>query len=155
MNQSHLTNFLLRVTVGPRATIKIYFLGSVYSGIRKTNAVYYKEEALRMLSKWVTVDRIVGVVSDNTGNVKNAREMIMKENFGLIASQDQAQAHVADRLMGDFGDLEWISETLDKVSFVSVNVRRSRKLREMLSERIAAWSLQNQEKIVAASQTAP
>lgn len=70
------------------------------------------------------------MVTDNTGSVKNAREILMKRNFRLIASQDQA--HVADRLMVDIGEIEWIKEALDTVSGLVVFYRKYRRLQERL-----------------------
>ena len=78
-------------------------------------------------------------MTDNTGNVKNAREFMMENTYSAVASQDHA--HVADRLMEDIGEIPWISETLDAIVSVSVYVRRFRKLKERVNELIQLHSI--------------
>ena len=136
VNQSPVTHFLVRVMVGPRLSIKTFFLSSVYSGTNKTTAEYYRNKALEVVSKWFDIRRLAGVVTDNTGNAKNARESIMNSTYGVVASQDQA--HVADLLMEDIGDIEWIAETLDSIVTISVYIRRFRKVKERVNQLIQA-----------------
>ena len=117
----------------------------MYLGTNRTNAEYYKRKALEVVSRWFDVSRLVGVVTDNTSNVKNAREHIMRSTYGLVASQDQA--HVADRLMEDIGAIEWISETLDTIVTISVYIRRFWKVKEQVNQLIQVHSMREMENI--------
>ena len=49
VNNSPVTHFLFRVMVGPRHSIKTFFLSSVYSVTNKTNAKYYRERAFEVI----------------------------------------------------------------------------------------------------------
>ena len=143
VNQSPVTHFLVRVMVGPRLSIKTFFLASTYSGTSRTTADYYRDRAFEVIGKWFDIRRLVGVVTDNTSNVKNAREFIMNNTYGVVASQDQA--HVADRLMEDIGEIAWISETLDAIVSVSVYIRRFRKVKEKVNQLIQAHVAREKE----------
>lgn len=130
--------------VGPRISIKTFYLSSVYSGTTRINAMYYHNCAYKVISEWFDIKILVGVVTDNTGNVKNALEMIMAEHFGVVTLQDQA--HVADRLMEDIGEIQWIADTINAIVSISVHIRRFQKLKEKVKQLIQEWTANGKAK---------
>ena len=84
------------------------------------------------ISEYLFGKSLAGVVTDNTGSVRNARETPARELGLVVSSQDQA--HVADRLMGDIGNISWTCEVIQTVSLIGRTLRRCRKLRAKVLE---------------------
>lgn len=138
VNGSPMTNVLVRITGASRSTIKTFFLDTVYSGTERNNAEYYVKVATKCISDWKSFDKVAGIVIDNTGSVKNARELMMSTYPRLVASQHQA--HVADLLMSDIGEIPWISEVIRTFSGLAFFYRKHRRVKESLLQRIGKYN---------------
>ena len=78
------------------------------------------------------------MVTDNTSSVRNARERIERKYGRAVSSQDQA--HAADKLLEDFGEISWIKGVLGKVLSIGSDIRRFRKLRAKLIELMRGYN---------------
>lgn len=105
-NGPPVTNVLVRVMSTVHYYNVTFFLQYLYSGTSRTNSSYYLSIANSVLDNWLDREKVVVIVTDNTGNVKNAQESFMHNTFRAVASKDQA--HVADLVMQDIGELQWI-----------------------------------------------
>ncbi|KAI0558621.1 hypothetical protein FGB62_198g00 [Gracilaria domingensis] len=99
-----MTNLLVRTIGKSRGDSRSFFLYPVSTVHEGYTADHDRRIAEKKISKWVVIEELVAMVTDNTESAKVARECFMNVNDGVLASQDEA--HVADRLMVDIGDIE-------------------------------------------------
>ena len=132
VNDCPMVNVLLRVMGNSRIRTSTCVLTTVYTGYDTVNVDYYLKMTENELEDFGGFKYVTGVVTDNTGSVKNAREILESKYPRLVASQDQA--HVADRLMADFGKLPWIRDIHEKLSTISSILKRYRKIRAKMME---------------------
>ena len=133
-NQAPITNVLVRLTGPSRANVKTYYLTTAFTETAKSNTAMYKSICDRAVKEWIGYEKLAGIVTDNTSNVKKAREEMMNEHVRLVASQDQA--HVADKLMQDIGTISWISDVIKTVSRIFVHYRRYRKVKIRITQKM-------------------
>ncbi|KAI0557194.1 Ribonuclease H-like protein [Gracilaria domingensis] len=138
VNGSPMTNLLARTMGKSRRDIRTFFLCTVYTGHESCAADHYMRIAEKTISEWIGIDKLVAVVTDNTESVKKARESVMNSNIGVVASQDQA--HVADRLMADIGEIDWIDGAIKTVSAIAVFCRRHRRLKPRLLQKMKEYN---------------
>lgn len=124
-------NVLVLTMDDTRTSVRTCFLTSVCIIVEKTTAEYYTKMARKIIDDWLDPVRIFGIVTDNTSNVRNARNEIMFTTGRMISSQDQA--HICDILIGNIGEIDWVREPLKMISKVAVFFRRYRKRKEFLS----------------------
>ncbi|KAI0558956.1 hypothetical protein FGB62_176g08 [Gracilaria domingensis] len=112
--------------------------GSPMTNVLRCNALYYAKIAKQIINEWIGMEKVAGIVTDNTGSVKSARETLTRYFQGVVASQDQA--HVADLLMSDIGEVPWIRDVIQTISELVVLYRKHRRVKEVLLEKIRDYN---------------
>ena len=132
VNGAPMINVPVRLTGKRRVDTKTFFLTSLYTGYDTCTAKYYVAAIEKFMEEFNIGHGLAAVVTDNTSCVRNSREFIMRKHGRVVSSQDQA--HVADKLFEDFGEIPWIKGVLSTVSAIGSDLRRYRKLRAKLIE---------------------
>ena len=126
VNSAPMVNILVRLTGRMRMESKTFFLTTVYTGYDTCTADYYVEIVENVNKEFGLGHALAVVVTDKTSSVRNAREIIERKYGRAVVSQDQA--HAADKLLEDFGEMSWIKGVLGKVSNIGSDIGRCRKL---------------------------
>lgn len=128
VNFAPVVNVLIRTISTNRTTCRTYFVGMVHTGSEACTAQKYVRIVEEVMEEYGGMDRVAGVVTDNTSSCRVARDTLESKYPHLVASQDQA--HVADLLMKDIGDIQWVEEALETVAPISSVLRSHPKMHQ-------------------------
>lgn len=91
----------MRLTGKRRVDTKTFFLTSVL--FETCSSEYYVAAIEKVIKEFNLGTGLPAVVTDNISCDHRALEMIMRKHGMVVSSQDQA--HVADKLLEDFGEI--------------------------------------------------
>ena len=126
-------NVMIRIDSGMDVTERLPFIvGTEYCGTWRVKAREYVCIIEKVLSQFGLGNRICAITSDNTQACINAREMFASEHPGCFSINDQS--HVADLLIENVSELEWIGTVIERVSHIVTIVHSHKKLKARLNE---------------------